>query len=279
LDNSWALMLAVVAGLLGLIFGSAINAMVWRLYVGRSWTRGRSECPECGHKLAVKDLVPVVSWVMLRGKCRYCKKPIKDHPAVELVTALAFALSAYVLAPSLVGGVTGAMEWVRLGLWLVMLVMLIVLAVYDLRWLLLPDKVMVPLILVALVYAGAMAGLSQWAGQAEAWRVLVGALLAGVAVGGAFYALVLFSKGRAMGGGDIKLAFAMGLMLGVKGVAVAMLLAFNAAAIVGIVMIATKRRGRKDQIPFGPFLVGGTVVAFLFGRILIDWYLRMNRMV
>jgi prepilin signal peptidase PulO-like enzyme (type II secretory pathway) len=243
LDNSWALMLAVVAGLLGLIFGSAINAMVWRLYVGRSWTRGRSECPECGHKLAVKDLVPVVSWVMLRGKCRYCKKPIKDHPAVELVTALAFALSAYVLAPSLVGGVTGAMEWVRLGLWLVMLVMLIVLAVYDLRWLLLPDKVMVPLILVALVYAGAMAGLSQWAGQAEAWRVLVGALLAGVAVGGAFYALVLFSKGRAMGGGDIKL------------------------------------RGRKDQIPFGPFLVGGTVVAFLFGRILIDWYLRMNGMV
>jgi prepilin signal peptidase PulO-like enzyme (type II secretory pathway) len=279
LDNSWALMLAVVVGLLGLIFGSAINAMVWRLYVGRSWTRGRSECPECGHKLAVKDLVPVVSWVMLRGKCRYCKKPIKDHPAVELVTALAFALSAYVLAPSLVGGVTGAMEWVRLGLWLVMLVMLIVLAVYDLRWLLLPDKVMVPLILVALVYAGAMAGLSQWAGQAEAWRVLVGALLAGVAVGGAFYALVLFSKGRAMGGGDIKLAFAMGLMLGVKGVAVAMLLAFNAAAIVGIVMIATKRRGRKDQIPFGPFLVGGTVVAFLFGRILIDWYLRMNGMV
>src|ERR1700729_3137868 len=103
----------VVAGLFGLMFGSAINALVWRLKVGRSWVHGRSECPDCGHTLAAKDLVPVVSWLMLGGKCRYCRKPIKDHPVVELVTAAAFAVSAYVLMPASTVG------WVRLGFWLV----------------------------------------------------------------------------------------------------------------------------------------------------------------
>jgi prepilin signal peptidase PulO-like enzyme (type II secretory pathway) len=256
------MIVAVAAGLLGLVFGSAINAIVWRLYVGRSWTRGRSECPDCGHQLAARDLVPVVSWLWLRGRCRYCGKRIHwQYPVVELVTAVLFGLSAWVLVGS---------DPVTAGFWLVMLVMLVVLAVYDLRWLLLPDKVMVPLIAVALVYAAVTAGL------AHSPRVLLGALVAAAVAGGAFYTLVWATKGRAMGGGDIKLVFAMGLMLGVKALVVALLLAFNVAAIVGLVMIAMKLRGRRDQIPFGPFLVGATVVGFLFGRQIFDWYLQVN---
>jgi prepilin signal peptidase PulO-like enzyme (type II secretory pathway) len=262
------MIVAVAAGLLGLVFGSAINAIVWRLYVGRSWTRGRSECPDCGHQLAARDLVPVVSWLWLRGRCRYCGKRIHwQYPVVELVTAVLFGLSAWVLVGSDLG--VGS-DPVTAGFWLVMLVMLVVLAVYDLRWLLLPDKVMVPLIAVALVYAAVTAGL------AHSPRVLLGALVAAVAAGGAFYTLVWATKGRAMGGGDIKLVFAMGLMLGVKALVVALLLEFNVAAIVGLVMIAMKLRGRRDQIPFGPFLVGATVVGFLFGRQIFDWYLQVN---
>ena len=84
---------AAVGVLFGLVFGSAINAMVWRLKVGKSWVHGRSVCSECVHQLAAKDLVPVFSWLFLGGKCRYCRKPIKDHPIVELVTALVFGLS------------------------------------------------------------------------------------------------------------------------------------------------------------------------------------------
>ncbi len=262
-------MYGLVAGLFGLIAGSAINAMVWRLYVGRSWLKGRSECPDCGHTLAARDLVPVLSWLALGGRCRYCRKPIKDHPLVEVVTAVAFGLSGWVLVgPVLDRG--GSVAAVKLVFWLVMLVMLVVLAVYDTRWLILPDKVMGPLVAVAVVYSATMAVLT------GSVQVAVGAGAAAVAAGGAFYALVAVTKGRAMGGGDIKLAFALGLMLGVKGTAVALLLAFNVAAVVGIVLIILGRRTRKDQISFGPFLVGGAVVAFLFGQDLVNWYLRLS---
>jgi prepilin signal peptidase PulO-like enzyme (type II secretory pathway) len=169
---------------------------------------------------------------------------------------------------------------VRLGFWVVLLTMLLVLAVYDLRWLLLPDKVMLPLIGVAAVYTAVMAGLvAWWWPGAQWWQVLAGPLAAALLAGGGFYTLVVVSKGRAMGGGDIKLAFAMGLILGLQGTAVAMLVAFNVAAALGLVLIATKKRGRRDQIPFGPFLVGGTVVAFLWGRELVDWYLRLTGVV
>jgi leader peptidase (prepilin peptidase) / N-methyltransferase len=268
LEISMRLAWAIVAGLFGLIFGSAINAIVWRLYVGRSWVHGRSECSECGHALQAKDLVPVLSWLALGGKCRYCRKPIKDHPIVELVTAILFGLSTWELLGAY--GPTGAEPTVRWVFWLVVLVLLIVLAVYDARWLILPDKIMLPLIVVALVYSVAMASLT------HSTQVLLGPLLAGVMAGGVFYAIVYFSKGRAMGGGDIKLALVMGLLLGLKGTLVAMLVAFNTAAIVGIVMIALRRRKRNDQIPFGPFLVGGTVVAFLYGQQLVAWYLSLN---
>jgi leader peptidase (prepilin peptidase)/N-methyltransferase len=255
---------ALIGGLFGLLFGSAINAMVWRLYVGRSWAKGRSECPDCGHVLAAKDLVPIVSWMALRGKCRYCHKPIQDHPIVELVTAALFAVSAAVLLP------LDALGWVRLVFWLIIVVLLVVLAVYDARWLILPDRIITPLIIVALLYSVTMAVLTR------SPQVLLGAGEAAVLAGGMFWALVAGSKGRAMGGGDVKLAFAMGLILGLQGTAVALLVAFNVAALVGVVLMASKKRGRKDQIPFGPYLVGGTIVAFLFSRYLVTWYLQLN---
>ncbi len=262
--NLVMLFVVPVAAVFGLIFGSAINAMVWRLYVGRSWARGRSICPECEHVLSAADLVPVISWVALRGRCRYCQAPIKDHPIVELATGLAFALSAYALYAN------GQFDLLKLAFWVVMLVMLLVLAVYDARWFILPDKIMLPLILVAFGYAASTAVV------AHSPRMLVDFLLAAVVAGGAFYAIVFFSRGRAMGGGDIKLAFCMGLILGVQGMVVALFLAFNAAAIVGITLIASGKRGRKDQIPFGPFLVGATVVAFLFSSQIVAWYLRLS---
>jgi prepilin signal peptidase PulO-like enzyme (type II secretory pathway) len=255
---------ALIGGLFGLLFGSAINAIVWRLNVGRSWVRGRSQCPDCGHTLAARDLVPVLSWLMLGGKCRYCHKPIQDHPVVEVVTALAFGLSVYALNP------VSLHDWVQLGFWLLMLVMLIILAAYDARWMILPDQVMVPLIVTAVLYA-AFEMMSRTPPQ-----FVSGPLVAAFLTSGAFLLLGILTRGRAIGGGDVKLAFAMGLILGLKGTAVALLLAFDVAAAIGILLIILKFRTRKDQIPFGPFLVLGTIVAYLYTTEIVDWYLRLN---
>jgi leader peptidase (prepilin peptidase)/N-methyltransferase len=180
------------------------------------------------------------------------------------MTAMIFGLSVYVVAP------VTEVAWILLVMWLVLVVLLMVLATYDARWLILPDKVMVPLVVVAVVYALSEAVLR---GSAQ---IALSSAEAAVLGGGFFYALAFFSKGRAMGGGDIKLVFVMGLILGVQGLAVALLVAFNSAAAVGLVSIARKKLGRKDHIPFGPYLVGATFLAYLYGRAIVDWYLHVN---
>jgi prepilin signal peptidase PulO-like enzyme (type II secretory pathway) len=251
--------------LLGLIIGSAINAIVWRLYVGKSWVRGHSMCPECEHRLAAKDLVPMLSWVFLRGRCRYCKKPIHwQYPAVELLTAALFGLSAVVLAPD------SAKAYILFAIWLLLLVHLIVLAVYDLRWMILPDKVVYPAIVIA---ATQLVLLAVWGGSYHIW---LGPLIAAAMAGGAFWILASVADGKLMGGGDVKLVFLMGLILGVQRTGLALFIGFDTAALVGIVLILTHRRKRTDYLPFGPFLIAGVYIAYLWGTQIINWYLHIN---
>ncbi len=281
-------------------------------------------CPDCEHTLAAKDLVPVFSWLALHGKCRYCKKKIHwQYPLVEALTALLFTWSAVILMPdNLASGI-------KLGTWLVLLTMLIILAVYDTRWMILPNKIIFPAIGIAAILAvaaGFASGTSGFTSQLpiiasflgfvgllvlllqrywpdnNEWLFLIGMLLltavvawlasfASVpilsgpllaAVGGTALFLIianvgsLLSKQDAMGGGDIKLVFLMGLTLGIKGLALALLIAFNSAALVGVILILLRRKGRRDYVPFGPFLIAATVIVFLYGREIIQWYLRVN---
>jgi prepilin signal peptidase PulO-like enzyme (type II secretory pathway) len=318
------MLITIYCAILGLLIGSAINAIVWRLYVNRSWVHGRSMCPDCEHTLAAKDLVPLFSWLALHGKCRYCKKAIHwQYPVVEALTAVLFTWSAVILAPdSLEVGI-------KLGVWLVLLTMLMILAVYDIRWMILPNKIIFPAIgvsavgaVVSVVAAGAAGSSSQlpiivgflgsvglivlllqkyWPEDKE-WLFLggfivltaavsqlrdyvnfpqlSGPLLAAVGGTAVFLAIAkagsLLSKQEAMGGGDIKLVFLMGLTLGVKGLALALLMAFNSAALVGVVLILLRRKWRGVYIPFGPFLIASTVIVFLYGHEIIHWYLRLN---
>jgi len=258
----WLLELEIIyVGLIGLVIGSAINAVVWRLHEGRSWVRGRSMCPNCKHELAAVDLVPVLSWLCLRGRCRYCAKPISwQYPAVELVTAGLFTLSALAWQGS----------WWLLAIWLVELTLLIVMSVYDLRWMILPNRVMVPALGVAVVYAAVAAALS------GDWTALGWSAVAAVVAGGVFYLLAVLTKGRGMGGGDIKLAFVMGVLLGPLNTFVAMETAFMSAAVIGMLLWAARVIKRRAHIPFGPFLVAGTVFAQLYGQAIVRWYLRLN---
>jgi prepilin signal peptidase PulO-like enzyme (type II secretory pathway) len=276
-------MIIVAIGVLGLIFGSFVNAFVWRLHelealAGKkgkatakrrrelSITRGRSMCPQCGHELASKDLVPVLSWVSLGGKCRYCQAPISwQYPIVELLTAVCFMLS-YVAWPLAFDGV-GILRFV---VWLGFVVVFMALAVYDLHWFELPDRVVLPSIAVAGAYVLVAAA---WQHSFSAlWQPVVGALL----IFGLFWVLYQVSDGRWIGGGDVKLAATLGLLAG--SLSQAFLVIFVASlmgTLVSIPLLLQGRKGLKRHIPFGPYLLAGTFVVVLFGERMIDWYQRL----
>jgi prepilin signal peptidase PulO-like enzyme (type II secretory pathway) len=270
-------MIIVTLALLGLCFGSFVNALVWRMHEQSkkpkdrvasteklSLTKGRSMCPNCQHELKTIDLIPVISWLGLGGKCRYCKKSISwQYPLVELGTSLFFVIS-YIFWPD---DLTG---WgvVYFALWLVCLVGFMALVIYDLRWMLLPNKIVFSLYWVV----GAMVliqGLQQ--GSLEPlWRALVGVLIGG----GLFYLLFQLSDGKWIGGGDVKLGFLLGAIVG--GPSQALLLLFIASllgSLVSIPLIVSKRANKGTRIPFGPFLILATVIVQLWGEQIIQWYI------
>ena len=226
--------------------------------------RGRSMCPHCRHELAAKDLVPLFSWLSLRGKCRYCGKPIsRQYPLVEAATALLF-ITSYIWWPVDVSGSQVAV----FILWLLLLTGLIALLVYDMRWFLLPNKILYPL--------GAIA-------VAQALIVIIAAdnpfttilnMIAGVAVGGGlFYALFQISKGKWIGGGDVKLGWLLGLIAATPGRSVLFIfLASLLGTLASLPLMRSKRLNRHSLIPFGPFLIIGLIIVQLFGGDILHWY-------
>lgn len=266
-------MLMIAVGILGLALGSFINALVWRLHEqeGKKLTRelsvlhGRSMCPQCGHKLAAIDLLPVFSWVTLRGKCRYCKARISwQYPIVELLTAALFLLSAWQWPYGL--GLSGS---VAFGSWLASLVLLIALAVYDLRWMLLPDKMVFPLMGLSAVVTAALA-----VSEGDSSR-LVGSIVAAVTLSGLFWALFQVSSGKWIGGGDVKIAVALGFLAG--GFIEAILLLFIASllgTLWGLPLLAMKGK-KAHKVAFGPFLIMATFIVFLWGSSIIAWYYQL----
>lgn len=271
-------MIVVILVVLGLALGSFVNALTWRLHeqdklkakslklkAELSILKGRSMCPHCRHSLATKDLLPVVSWLWLRGKCRYCYKPIStQYPTVELVTAGLFVLS-YLYWPNSFTHV----EIFRFSCWLVFLTGFMALAVYDLKWFLLPDKIIYPLYYVAIlqVVLGKIVLNSATAVTipAVAWGFLVG--------GGIFYLLFQVSNGKWIGGGDVKLGGLLGLILG--GSAASLLMIFGASlfgTLLALPMMAAGKAKKDTHLPFGPFLLLSAVVVQLFGATLLHWY-------
>lgn len=267
-------------GLLGLVLGSFVNAFVWRFHEQQELTgkkskatheklrklsimHGRSMCPHCEHQLAAKDLVPVVSWLSLRGKCRYCRKPISwQYPAVELTVAALFVLS-YLWWPTAFQGF-GLISFV---LWLVFLIGFAILTVYDVRWFLLPDKIVWPLVVLAAVQV-VMHILFYGGGLQAVWTALWGVLIAS----GLFYGLYIISKGKWIGGGDVKIGLAIGLLVGGPAEALLVLyVASVAGTVVSMPLLLNKKLKRSSAIPFGPFLLFATLVVQLFGSRILDW--------
>jgi leader peptidase (prepilin peptidase)/N-methyltransferase len=262
-----ALDVAVLAlvGLLGLAVGSFLNVVVWRLPRGESLSHPASACPACGRPIRTRDNVPVLSWLLLRGRCRDCGAPIsRRYPAVELGTAALFL--AFTVA---IGGVAG-LPW-AVPAFLYLAAVSVALALIDVDTHTLPNRIVLPAYPVSLVLlAVASAGSGDW-----------GALLRGVAGGGmlfAFYLALALARPNGMGLGDVKLAGVLGLYLGWLGWGALVVGAFGAFVLGGVfslVLLATGRVGRTSGIPFGPWMLAGAAVGTLFGSALWDAYLAL----
>ncbi len=250
---------AVIAGIFGLLVGSFLNVVIWRVPRKESVVRPASHCPECDAPVRPYDNVPVLSWVVLRGRCRDCHAPIPvRYPLVELAC----------------GALWAGLGWRFAGSWalpafLVLGAGLLALSVIDLEHYLLPNRVVYPLgIACAVLLAVGAVG----DGDPARW---LRALAAGAVAFVAFFTIHLVSP-RGMGFGDVRLSFVLGLALGWLGwgyVALGLFLGFVYGAVVGVGLIVTRLRSRRDHVPFGPFLAAGTLTAALWGHLILDWYL------
>jgi leader peptidase (prepilin peptidase) / N-methyltransferase len=244
---------ASLAGVLGLMLGSFLNVVSYRLPRGESLARPASRCPRCDVPIKPYDNVPVLSWLLLRGRCRSCGVSIAArYPLVELATALLLALTVVVLG-------TGEEVW--LGLAFVLLLVPVTVIDFDFR--IIPNKLM----LAGAIAAPAILALTTPDAIPEH-------LIAAVAAGG-FLLMAALAYPNGMGMGDVKLAFVMGLFLG-REVGVALLVGLLAGSVIGVAIMARKgvAEGRKTSLPFGPFLALGGLVGLLAGEPIVDWYLR-----
>lgn len=261
-------MIVVILLVFGLCLGSFLNAMVWRIHHKMDFVHGRSQCDNCKHQLAVGDLVPVFSWLVLGGKCRYCRQPISwAHPAVELATGLAFVAS-YLFWPVTLAG---AGQWSLFITWLGTAVGLMALAVYDFRWMLLPSRILYPTAAVAA--AGRLVYIIGY--EPDRWRS-VGAWAAAIAVAsGVFFLLFIFSDGRWIGFGDVRLGLISGSVLADPAKAFLMIfLASLLGTFFALPAVAAGRSKMTSRIPYGPFLIAATAITLLFGGSFIAWYQR-----
>jgi len=236
--------------LLGLIIGSFINVVVHRLPRGESLVSPGSHCPHCGEPIRAWDNIPLLSFLVLRGKCRYCGKPIGwRYPIIELLTGIIFGFS-YVRF--------GWQPFLFIALYFSAILLMV--SFIDLEHQIIPNKIIFPAIIVGGVAKLVLKPETVWVS------------LAGFVLAGGFLLLVGLLKKDAMGGGDVKLAAFMGLILG-STVIMALFLAFILGAVAGILLILLKIKGRKELIPFGPFLALGGLITLFWSQELLDVYL------
>jgi leader peptidase (prepilin peptidase) / N-methyltransferase len=246
-------------GLIGLLIGSFLNVVIHRVPAGESVVHPRSRCPGCGSEIAPRDNIPVISWLILRGKCRNCGEPISiRYPLVELGTSAVFVVLALTFGVS-----------AELPAYLYLGAVGVALAMIDFDTQRLPDALTLPSYPVGLVLLGAASLVD------GTWSSLGRGLLGMVALF-LFYGVLWFIYPAGMGLGDVKLAGVLGLYLAYQSWGVLVVggfLGFLLGAVVGLVVIAVQRGGRKTKIPFGPFMLAGTLIALVTGARVWDLYL------
>ncbi|WP_373893056.1 A24 family peptidase [Virgibacillus sp. CBA3643] len=236
--------------LFGLIFGSFFNVVGLRVPRNQTFSNDRSFCPACKHILSWYELIPVVSYVIQQGKCRHCHGKISSiYPIIELTTGFLFMIS-YVMIGLQLELITA----------LLLISMLVIILVSDITYMLIPNKVLLfflPLIILMRI----VQPLDPW------WSAFAGGL-----IGSAIIALIILVSRGGMGAGDMKLFGVLGVVLGVEKVLVAFFLSCIIGAIIGMMLLLFKIIDRKQQVPFGPYIVVAALLTYFYGDSLLNWY-------
>lgn len=236
--------------LFGLTIGSFLNVCIFRIPQGISIIAPPSNCPQCSQRLRVLDLIPVISYLFLRGKCRYCGMPISlRYPLVELCCGVGF----FVLY--LQFGLT-----IQCLMAIVLFSGLVVCSLIDLDYQIIPDRVNLVLFLAGFLLL-----------SLQSTALLVNGLIGAVVGFGVLFLIAVASKGG-MGGGDVKLAAVLGLYLGWSNILLALFLSSLIGSIVGLTWAAIKRKNLKTALPFGPFLSIASMIVILWGQEILNWY-------
>ncbi len=271
--------------LFGLIIGSFLNCLLWRLHTGES-VNGRSYCPHCRHKIVWYDNIPLLSYLVLRGRCRHCHQKISpQYPIVELITAILFVyayqhifgtglnynLVFFDFLPNKAG-------WVKLAVFKYLLLLrdffviavMIVIFIFDLRWYLILDKVSLPAIGIVFVINAILGFMGQ-----NGWHNLFILLISGIIGSSIFLIQFLVSNGKWVGGGDIRLGFLMGVILGWPYILLGLFLAYFIGTFVSLLLIIFSRKKLSSRVPFGVFLSTATIISLFWGDILVNYYLNL----
>jgi prepilin signal peptidase PulO-like enzyme (type II secretory pathway) len=295
--------LALVLGfVLGTILGSLALALADRSLNNTTFF-GRSFCPHCKHKLAPSDLIPIISFLSLKGKCRYCHKKIKpEYPLVEVGMGLIGALILWQTLPMiLLANDTNVLIGLLLPLFFKLFIatVLVIVAITDYKQTIIPDRITYPAIKIILAYLIIISAFQTWSFYQSVsqlaigkflvqqtdymWRhaiytfaPLYGGLIMALVVGLFFLTLILITRGRGMGGGDLKLGILIGLFFGYPLALVAILLSFLSGSLVAIALILLGKKHFGQTIPFGPFLSLGSIIALLWGEKLTQFYLSLS---
>ena len=247
---------AVLIFILGLIVGSFSNVCIYRIPKNESIIFPASHCPKCNSPIKPVDNIPLISYILLKGRCRNCKSKISiQYPVVELLTGLIY------LIISLIYGLS-----VQTLIYIILSSALIIIAFIDLNEEIVPDVISLPGIVIGFIISFFVTYIS-----------FINSAL-GVVVGGGIILIIglagsaIFKK-EAMGGGDVKLAAMIGAFLGWKYIIISLFLGFFLGALAGIILILSKIKSKEDMVPFGPFIVLGSFVTILWGEKIFSWYL------
>jgi len=255
--------------LIGLSFGSFVNALVYRLNSNLSmWDR--SHCPKCSHKLSTLDLIPVFSFLFLKCRCRYCKKKISwQYPLVELVVGILFSLIylKFIINYDFIN--SDLLQVVDSSLLFLYTIILVTIFVYDLKYYIILNKVLFSGIILGLIVL-IFESIYIWS-----LELIITHVFSIFIVFGFFLVLYLLSKGKWIGAGDVKFGILLGVILSWQQSLVMLFFTYVIGAIVGVILLISKKKKLKEKVPMGTFLVIGTFISIFVGEYVLEWYLNL----